>query len=72
MDNKYNYFINSNKVYMIIIAVLILMLILYGHINIGITATFLYVFLIIYNIKNTRSRKNRWKEFIEDFHLNLM
>ncbi|CAB1255486.1 DHH family phosphoesterase [Clostridium sp. MT-14] len=71
MDNKYNYFINSNKVYMIIIAVLILMLILYGHINIGITATFLYVFLIIYNIKNTRSRKNRWKEFIEDFSSKL-
>ncbi|MHC6181523.1 DHH family phosphoesterase [Clostridium sp. JNZ X4-2] len=71
MDNKYNYFINSSKVYMVIIAVLILMLILYGNRIIGIIATCLYVFLVIYNIKNTRSRKDKWKEFIENFSSKL-
>ena len=72
MDNKYNYFTSNNKVYMIIIAVLILMLILYEDKKIiGIIAVCLYIFLIIYNIKNTRSRKNKWKKFIEDFSSKL-
>lgn len=73
MDNKYNYFTSNNKVYMIIIAVLILMLILYEDKKIiGIIAVCLYIFLIIYNIKNTRSRKNKWKKFIENFPQNLI
>lgn len=71
MQDNYNYFITSNKVYMVIIAVLVLLLMLYGHIIIGGTAIVLYVLLVIYNIKNTKFRKNEWKKFIEDFSSKL-
>lgn len=71
MQDNYNYFITSNKVYMVIIAVLVLLLILYGHIIIGSIAIALYVLLVIYNIKNTKFRKNEWKKFIEDFSSKL-
>ncbi|WP_411678711.1 DHH family phosphoesterase [Clostridium thailandense] len=71
MDKKYNYFITSNKMYMIIIAALILILIAYSHIWAGIFALILYGLLVIYNIKNTRARKDEWKKFIEDFSSKL-
>lgn len=71
MDNKYNYFITSNKMYMIIIAVLILILITYGHILIGIVSISLYGLLVVYNIKNTKHKKSEWRKFIEDFSSKL-
>jgi c-di-AMP phosphodiesterase-like protein len=43
----------------------------YGNKIIGITAAGLYVLLVIYNIKNTRFRKNKWKKFIENFSSQL-
>ncbi|MFL0197934.1 DHH family phosphoesterase [Clostridium sp. WILCCON 0269] len=71
MYDKYNYFITSNKVYMVIIALLILLLMVYGHMIIGFVAIGLYILLIIYNVKNTKFRKNQWKKFIEDFSSKL-
>jgi c-di-AMP phosphodiesterase-like protein len=71
MDNKYNYFITSNKMYMIIIAVFILILITYGHIVIGLISVSLYGLLVVYNIRNTKHRKSEWKKFIEDFSSKL-
>lgn len=71
MDKKYNYFITSSKMYMIIIAILILALIAYGHILAGIVAISLYGLLVIYNIKNTKVKKDEWKRFIEDFSSKL-
>lgn len=71
MDNKYNYFIKGNKVYMVIIAFLILILMAYGHMIVGIIAICLYAFLVIYNVKNTEYKKSRWKKFIEDFSSQL-
>ena len=71
MDNKYNYFITGNKVYMVIIALLILILMEYGHMIVGIIAVCLYTFLVIYNIKNTKNKKSKWKKFIEDFSSQL-
>lgn len=71
MDNKYNYFITGNKMYMIIIAVLVIILIIYGHTTIGIVSISLYALLVIYNIKNTKVRKSEWKKFIEDFSSKL-
>lgn len=71
MDNKYNYFITSNKMYMIIIAVLILILIIYGHTLVGMISVTLYGLLVVYNIKNTKYRKSEWKKFIEDFSAKL-
>ncbi|WP_406543303.1 DHH family phosphoesterase [Clostridium ljungdahlii] len=71
MDNKYNYFIKGNKVYMVIIALLILILMAYGHMIVGIIAICLYAFLVIYNVKNTEYKKSKWKKFIEDFSSQL-
>lgn len=71
MDNRYNYFITSNKMYMIIIAVLVLMLIIYGHTLIGVMSISLYGLLVVYNIRNTKYRKTEWKKFIEDFSSKL-
>ncbi|MCT8977592.1 DHH family phosphoesterase [Clostridium sp. CX1] len=71
MDDKYNYFITSNKMYMIIIAIFIVVLIIYGHTTIGMVSISLYALLVAYNIRNTKVRKNEWKKFIEDFSSKL-
>ncbi|OAA93142.1 DHH family phosphoesterase [Clostridium coskatii] len=71
MDNKYNYFIKGNKVYMVIIALLIVILMAYGHMIVGSIAICLYAFLVIYNVKNTEYKKSKWKKFIEDFSSQL-
>ncbi len=71
MDKKYNYFITSNKVYMVIIAILISVLIIYGHFYIGIISISLYGALVVYNIKNTKVKKGEWKKFIENFSSKL-
>lgn len=71
MNNKYDYFITSNKVYMLIIALLILVLIIYGHIIIGLIGISLYGLLVVYNIRNNKVRKNEWKKFIEEFSSKL-
>lgn len=71
MDNKYNYFITENKIYMVSIAALIFILFLYGHIYIGGIAIALYGLLVLYNVKNTKQKKDEWKKFIEDFSSKL-
>lgn len=71
MDKKYNYFITSNKVYMIIIAILISVIIVYRHFYIGIVFISLYMILVVYNMKNTKVRQTEWKKFIENFSSQL-
>ncbi|WP_446898146.1 DHH family phosphoesterase [Clostridium sp. LBM24168] len=71
MESSNNHFVKNNRIYMIIIAILIMIIILYRHIIIGIIAAGLYVFLIVYNVKNTKQRKNEWKIFIEKFSSKL-
>jgi c-di-AMP phosphodiesterase-like protein len=51
---------------MLIIAVLILTL-MYYNTELGILAISLYSILVIYNIKNNKTRKTEWKKFIENF-----
>ncbi|KAJ50039.1 c-di-AMP phosphodiesterase-like protein [Clostridium tetanomorphum] len=70
MDKRYNYFITSNKSYMVIIAMLIL-IIMYYNVQLGILTISLYAVLVIYNIKNNETRKTEWKKFIENFSSNL-
>lgn len=73
MDNKYkyDYFITSNMVYMVIIAVLISILYLCSLIIPGIIATVFYAVLVIYNIRSTKTKKVEWEKFIEDFSSQL-
>ncbi|MCH3965509.1 MAG: DHH family phosphoesterase [Clostridium sp.] len=71
MESGDNHFIRNNRMYMIIIAVLVVIIIMYKHIFIGIVASSLYMFLVVYNIKNTEKKKNEWRTFIEDFSSKL-
>ncbi|MBR9649010.1 DHH family phosphoesterase [Clostridium tyrobutyricum] len=71
MESGDNYFIKNNKLYMIIIAVFIVIVILYGHILLGVISIILYGILVIYNIRNTKFKKNEWKKFIENFSSRL-
>lgn len=71
MDDKYNYFIQSNIIYMIITAVLIGTLLFYDHNIIGFTALALFVVLIIYNIKSSGVKRHKWRIFIEEFSSQL-
>jgi len=71
MDNKFNYFNASNKLYMIIIAVSIIVMFAYGHFIAGTAALVVYAVLLIYNIYHSRKRKDEWKRFVEDFSSQL-
>jgi cyclic-di-AMP phosphodiesterase len=73
MNNKYkyDYFITSNMVYMVIIAALIIVLFLYNLIVPGIISITFYALLVIYNIRSTREKRVEWKKFIEDFSTQL-
>ena len=71
MDNKDNYFISSNKIYMIIIAVTIIIIFAYGHIIVGSIILALYGILIIYNLKDAKLKKDQWIQFIEGFSSKL-
>lgn len=71
MESDDSYFIKNNKIYMIIIAVLIMVILLYKHVIIAVIASSMYVVLIVYNVKNIKRRRNKWKKFIEDFSSKL-
>lgn len=71
MENKYNYFITGNKLYMIVIAVLIMVLFIYGHLVIALVATAFYGLLVLYNFRSAKIKQNEWKKFIEDFSSKL-
>lgn len=71
MDSKYNFFSQSNKPYMIIIAFVIALLFLYGHNIEGIIILAIYAVLLVYNIRNLREKKVEWRKFIEDFSSKL-
>jgi c-di-AMP phosphodiesterase-like protein len=71
MDNKYNYFTPSNKVYMMIIAFLIVILFYHGHNVEAFIILGVYAILMIYNIKSFQVKKYEWRKFIEDFSSKL-
>ncbi|MFT5872612.1 MAG: c-di-AMP phosphodiesterase-like protein [Clostridium sp.] len=71
MDNKYNYFNVNNKIYMVTMALLIYIIFYYGHLQVGWLALVLYAILVVYNIYNSKIKKNEWKKFIENFSSKL-
>lgn len=71
MDNKFNYFNPSNKVYMVILGVLIAIMFGYGHLFAGSMALVIYAFLVIYNFRRSKVKKDEWKKFVEDFSTQL-
>lgn len=70
MDNNYNYFFTTNKIYMIMIAILVMFISYYNYM-IGLIASFIYIGLIVYNIRTNKTKKNKWKKFIENFSSKL-
>jgi cyclic-di-AMP phosphodiesterase len=71
MDNKYNYFNAGNKAYMIILAFTIVVIFMYEHFVEGAAALVIYAFLVVYNIRRSKVKKDEWKKFIEDFSSQL-
>ena len=71
MDNKYDYFDPSNKVYMIVIAIMICVIFVFGNIFVGFASLTVYGVLVIYNIKKSKIKKDEWKKFVENFSSNL-
>ncbi|NEZ47880.1 DHH family phosphoesterase [Clostridium niameyense] len=71
MDNKYKKFINSNKIHMLIIALLIVILFLYNHIKVGVISIFLYLVLVLYNLKTMKYKEQQFSEFIEEFSFKM-
>jgi c-di-AMP phosphodiesterase-like protein len=71
MDNKYNYFSVNNKIYMVTMALFICIIFYYGHFEVGLLALGLYAILVVYNIYNSKVRKDEWKKFIENFSSKL-
>jgi c-di-AMP phosphodiesterase-like protein len=71
MDNRFKYFITSNKMYMLIIALLIVLVFANGDLWLGIALAAMYGLLIYYGAKNRAFKQDEWKRFIEDFSLKL-
>ncbi|MEK6266937.1 MAG: DHH family phosphoesterase [Clostridium sp.] len=71
MDNKYNNFGVNNKIYMVTMALLICIIFYYEHIEAGMLTLGLYAILVVYNIYNSKVKKNEWKKFIENFSSKL-
>ncbi|HSN57956.1 MAG TPA: DHH family phosphoesterase [Clostridiaceae bacterium] len=71
MDNRFKYFITSNKMYMLIIALLIVLVFANGDLWLGIALSAMYGLLIYYGTKNSAFKQDEWKRFIEDFSLKL-
>lgn len=71
MDNKYNYFSVNNKIYMVTMALFICIIFYYGHFEVGLLALALYAILVVYNIYNSKIKKDEWKKFIENFSSKL-
>lgn len=71
MDNKYNYFTPSNKIYILIIGILILFIFLSGENIVGSISLIVYLVIIVYNMKKIKIKKYEWEKFIEDFSSKL-
>lgn len=71
MDNKYNSFSVNNKIYMVTIALFICIIFYYKHLLVGMLALGLYAILVVYNIYNSKVKKDEWKKFIENFSSKL-
>lgn len=71
MDDKYKSFSTDNKLYMLFIAILIGTLFLNEHFISGIIFLAVYIILIVYNIVIERKREINWRNFIEEFSVQL-
>ncbi|MDV3426576.1 MAG: DHH family phosphoesterase [Bacillota bacterium] len=71
MDDKYKSFSTDNKLYMLFIAIMIGVLFLFQHLISGAIFLAVYLILIVYNIVNERRKEIKWRNFIEEFSIQL-
>jgi len=71
MDDKYKSFSTDNKLYMLFIAIMIGALFLFQHLISGAIFLAVYLILIVYNIVNERRKEIKWRNFIEEFSIQL-
>lgn len=70
MDKKFMMFFPNTKIYMLIIALLVSVIFWYDY-RIGLVGLVIFGYLVIYNLKNNRIRKDEWNRFVEDLSTNL-
>lgn len=68
--DRFKIFFPDTKIYMLIIAVLIAIL-FYYNIAIGIVGFFIFGYIIFYNLRNNKIRKDELDRFVEDLSTNL-
>ncbi|MHC1719107.1 MAG: DHH family phosphoesterase [Clostridiaceae bacterium] len=71
MDNRFKYFMTSNKFYMLIIALMILLIFINGDIWMGMALLAMLGVLVYYSTKTVDFKKDEWQKFVEDFSLKL-
>lgn len=71
MDDKYKSFSTDNKLYMLLIGIMIGALFIFQHFISGYIFLAIYIVLIVYNILNERKKEIKWRNFIEEFSINL-
>lgn len=69
--DKYNKFISTNKVYMVVVAALIGTLLIFQHWATSAVFGVVFLLLVIYSIRSNKVREDEWKKFIEEFTENL-
>lgn len=70
MDNKFKNFFPNTKVYMFIIAVFLAVIFNYNK-PVGIIGLFVYVILIIYNLRDSHTRDDEISKILEDITTNI-
>ena len=70
MDGKFNVFFPNTKVYMVIIALLIGSMFFYNS-YIGVVGLCVFGYLVIYNLRISKIRKDEWSRFVDDLSANL-
>lgn len=70
MDKKFMMFFPNTKIYMFIIALLLSIIFFYNY-YIGLAGLVVFGYLVLYNLKNNRTRKDEWNRFVEDLSTNL-
>lgn len=70
MDGKFNVFFPNTKVYMLIIMILIGLIFFYNP-YIGIAGLCVYGYLVLYNFRISKTRRDEWSRFVDDLSANL-
>ncbi|MFU0824520.1 DHH family phosphoesterase [Clostridium sp.] len=66
-----NFFLEHNKLSVYAIALLICVFFILGHFIVGGIFLLLYIIFVVYNIKESKTKKDEWKRLLEEFSSKL-